>query len=194
MESNSRTQTAVLPALPNTQHSLLFTVQASSVRTTFAQYPDQHWYIPISDTFQKLHPFALANQNVRILEINRRGYKPTTQYNQHGGDHGELRDLNGENGVDGYREFWHRRALEIANLLLKLIQVKNLPEINTETKTDGVVLMGWSMGTDTLFGFLGQTDAPGIIEKYEALKTHLRGVIMYGTHSYLLTHPTLNRA
>ena len=54
--------------------------------------------------------------------------------------------------------------------------------------TDGVVLMGWSMGTDTLFGFLGQADVPGIIERYEVLKTHLRGVIMYGTHSYLLTH------
>ena len=188
MESNLRTQIAVLPALPNTQHSLFFTVQALSVSTTFAQYPRKHRYIPFSDTFKKLHPLALANQNVRILEINRRGYKPTTLYNQHDDADGELRDLNGKNGVEGYREFWHRRALEVANLLLNLIQVKNLPKINTETKTDGVVLMGWSMGTATLFGFLGQTDAPGIIKKYEALKTHLRGIIMYGTHSYFLTH------
>lgn len=144
--------------------------------------------MPILDTFRKLHPLALAHQNIRILEINRRGYEPTTRYDQHSNDDGELRDLNGENGIDGYKAFWHRRALEVANLLLKLVQVNNLPE-TTETKTGGVVLMGWSMGTATLFGFLGQTDAPGIIEKYEALKTHLKGLIIYGTYLYpFLTH------
>lgn len=137
----------------------------------------------ILDTCQKLHPLALAHKQVRILEVNRRGYEPTTLYTDD-----ELKDLSGENGVDGYKAFWQRRALEIANLLLKLVQEKNLPAINA--KEDGVVLMGWSMGTASCFGFLGQTDAPGITEKYEALKTHLRGVILYGTYPHPPISPT----
>lgn len=145
----------------------------------------------VIDTFQKLHPLALKAGNVRIFEVNRRGYLPSTLYSplaDENGD-GELSNLTGKDSKSkdkevkvaqkGYTLFWQRRALEIADLLLTLIRENDLPKIKS-TNTGGIVLMGWSMGTATTFAFLGQTEAPGITEKYGALQEYLKGLIMYG--------------
>jgi predicted alpha/beta-fold hydrolase len=79
------------------------------------------------------------SKNFRVINWNRRHYHGTTPYSEE-----ELDDLR-----NGRKVFFDKHAAQLAWFLEYLVKVEQVPKPDTEAKTGGIVVMGWSFGNTT---------------------------------------------
>ena len=123
--------------------------------------------------FKRLLPLA-HNHNIRVIAFNRRDYRGSTPYNQE-----ELDALKGDNKRN-HASFLRNRGLEVADLLVWIIDELKIPTISRDGLSGGLALLGWSLGNITTLSFLGNfTSFPERIK--QKLDLYLKHFFIYGT-------------
>lgn len=79
-----------------------------------------------------------------------------------------------------------KRGVEIANLLVHLIDTLNLPPISVggDEKLGGISVLGWSMGAHLPIALLGSASTLSD-QVQQRLQSYLRSTILFGTILYI---------
>ncbi|KAL5476944.1 hypothetical protein ACEPAI_3130 [Sanghuangporus weigelae] len=143
---------------------------------------DVHGHTFHAPIFSRLFPSA-HKHNARVIAFNRRDYVHSTPYSE--------ADLNvlAVKDEDAHSQFLHARGLEIARFLCWVIAELKVPKANfrenTVSPSDGLVVMGWSLGNLFTNAFIAYLDSCPL-DVIEALKAYLRSLIIYAPPSMFL--------
>lgn len=123
-------------------------------------------------SFARLLPHA-AQHDLRVIALNRRDYAGSSPFSNE-----ELAAIDRDD-QDAQDEFSKMRGLEIAEFLVWVIDELGIPKASPDGKTAGLVLLGWSLGTNTALAFLAHLSTyPAAIR--EKLEGYLRTLVLYG--------------
>lgn len=135
-------------------------------------------------TFKRMLPLA-KESHVRLICPHRRGYSGSTSL-----DASEINTPPGSDAAEFYRNFLRKRATELAQFLVQLIEIENIhPKVDTPGKAvGGISVGGWSLGGITaslLFGFGGDIDRT----LKRKLEPYLKKVFFYDAIFHINGYP-----
>lgn len=125
-----------------------------------------------AEIFKKLVPLAIPPR-LRLIRVNQRDYPPSSLFTTT--ELEEFRSTDKEVQARGLR----KRGIEIANLLVHLIDTLELPPIAEDKTSGGVSVLGWSMGAHLPIALLGS--APDLSQHVQDhLRPYIRSTILFG--------------
>lgn len=141
--------------------------------------------------FAKLLPFA-AQYRLRLIRVNQRDYPPSSLFTI-----SELSEFSSPN-KDTQVQSLRKRGVEMANLLVSLIDTLKLPPISSNNGAGGISVLGWSMGVHLPIALLSSASALSQ-EVQQQLELYLRSIVLFGAilcfsiclKNYLLMFQTL---
>ncbi|CDO68845.1 hypothetical protein BN946_scf184805.g54 [Trametes cinnabarina] len=120
-----------------------------------------HGFVWHGGIFAKLVPIA-RNRGVRIILLNRRDYPGSKPHTTE--ERGLLPPISEappgdkdaiERGAEALEMFMRQRAFELYKCLQAVVEDRNIPPFRPASKTGGVVLVGWSLGSLFVNALLG---------------------------------------
>jgi pimeloyl-ACP methyl ester carboxylesterase len=118
--------------------------------------------------FQQVLPLA-ASKGFRMVCLNRRDYPGSTAYTD-----AELKALS-----EGDADVLESRGVELAYVLVDLVDALSLPMPTVDGNEGGLGLMGWSMGNLFTLGAIASVSALQPRVQLE-LQSYLRKLIVFG--------------
>jgi len=146
-----------------------------------------HGYAWHSGAFTELLPQAKP-ESCRIVLINRTDYPGSKVL---GDEDIKLLAKDQADTVDGFQEFFRRRAQELVQFLARFAQEKNIPNVSEAQggrKSGGIILTTWSFANYLLFSVLAYVgELKG--DSVEVLKPYMRCLQIYDSPHHIFGYP-----
>ena len=122
---------------------------------------------------QSCVPQALPLRHYRLVGLYRRGYGSSTPFIEE-----ELQLSNSSDNED-HKKYLRQAGIHILKFLLGFATSHAIPKYTKESKTGGIVLVGWSLAAMHLSAALSCADGLAV-EAYRTLEGYIHTVLYYG--------------